>query len=123
MTTIPERRTAEEIENLKRQYLADPCWDVWNEEGFEAHEEELRAWAEEEDRKAEERELHRQIEKSIRLGVPGATGLVEALEKIERRLDLIEGRLDDIGENTDRALYKIRAEAKTIRRTVSSLER
>ena len=34
-------RTREEIEYLKKDWLNDPCWDLADTEGFEAHKEEL----------------------------------------------------------------------------------
>jgi hypothetical protein len=49
----PDRRTPEEIEHLKRQWLDDPdSWDIEDAEGFEAHADELFAWRKEEQRKA-----------------------------------------------------------------------
>jgi hypothetical protein len=33
-----------EVEELKRQWLGDPCWDIDNTEGFEAHRAELIEW-------------------------------------------------------------------------------
>ncbi|MDI5832506.1 hypothetical protein OCF84_21700 (plasmid) [Shewanella xiamenensis] len=43
MTTI-EKRTEEEINNLKRDWKDDPCWDLEDTEGFEAHIDELKAF-------------------------------------------------------------------------------
>lgn len=34
-------KTREEVEGLKRQWLADPCWDVASTEGFEDYQQEL----------------------------------------------------------------------------------
>ena len=34
-------KTRTEIEDLKRGWLKDPCWDIEETEGFEAHREEL----------------------------------------------------------------------------------
>jgi hypothetical protein len=31
-------KTSEEIDALKSQWRADPCWDIWTTEGFEDHE-------------------------------------------------------------------------------------
>jgi hypothetical protein len=36
-----ERRTHEEIDELKRQWEGDPIWDLETTPGFEAHYEEL----------------------------------------------------------------------------------
>ena len=38
------RRMPEEIEDLKGQWVKDPCWDIEDSEGFEAHYDELHAW-------------------------------------------------------------------------------
>lgn len=43
----PTPRTPEEIEDLKRNWAADPCWDIEDTEGFEAHREELLRFSEE----------------------------------------------------------------------------
>lgn len=45
MTDQNEIRTPEEIEALKKNWLQDPCWDIEDTEGFEAHRDELLAWS------------------------------------------------------------------------------
>ena len=37
-------KTQLEIDTLKSQWHADPCWDIWTTEGFEDHEQELREY-------------------------------------------------------------------------------
>ena len=37
-------KTPQEIQDLKDNWLADPCWDIEDTEGFEAHREELLAF-------------------------------------------------------------------------------
>lgn len=34
-------KTREEVEDLKKQWEIDPCWDIWTTEGFEDYENEL----------------------------------------------------------------------------------
>lgn len=41
---ITPLKTTEEIEDLKRQWLDDPCWDIADTKGFEAHKEELQTF-------------------------------------------------------------------------------
>ena len=36
--------TEQQILQLKADWLADPCWDIEDTEGFEEHREELTAW-------------------------------------------------------------------------------
>lgn len=40
-------KTAKEVAKLKREWAADPCWDIETTEGFEEHREELLAYREE----------------------------------------------------------------------------
>jgi hypothetical protein len=47
MDTTKNERTPEEIELLKSNWLKDPCWDIEETEGFEAHRDELAAFHEE----------------------------------------------------------------------------
>jgi len=44
MTDQNQIRTPEEIEALKNNWLKDPCWDIEDSGGFEAHYEELKAY-------------------------------------------------------------------------------
>ena len=37
-------KTANEIAELKRGWSADPCWDIEDTEGFEAHRDELKTF-------------------------------------------------------------------------------
>jgi hypothetical protein len=39
--SLPRLRSPEEVETLKRQWHADPCFDLEEAEGFEAHAEDL----------------------------------------------------------------------------------
>jgi hypothetical protein len=44
VVVIPAPKSTEEIEQLKRSWKHDPCWDIETTEGFEAHHEELIAF-------------------------------------------------------------------------------
>lgn len=55
MTTEHPTRTTEEINELKKNWLADPCWDIEDSDGFQAHREELLAWRKEHEAKVEEK--------------------------------------------------------------------
>lgn len=55
-------KTPEEIEELKRQWKQDPCWDIFSTEGFEDHVTELTEFQEKynaEQMERYERELER----------------------------------------------------------------
>lgn len=40
----PKLKNPEEIEDLKTNWKNDPCWDIEETEGFEAHKDELLVW-------------------------------------------------------------------------------
>ena len=40
-------KTREEVESLKAEWLADPCWDIYESEGFEEYRVELKLFQEE----------------------------------------------------------------------------
>lgn len=40
----PTHRTPSEIAHLKENWTDDPCWDVEDTPGFEAHRDELKTW-------------------------------------------------------------------------------
>jgi hypothetical protein len=50
---MSDKRSPEEIEKLKENWKKDPCWDIEDTEGFEAHREELSAWRKEYEAKLE----------------------------------------------------------------------
>ncbi len=43
--TFPQIRTQAELDELKREWIADGTWDIETTEGFEAHYDELKAFA------------------------------------------------------------------------------
>ncbi|WP_444959695.1 hypothetical protein [Microbulbifer sp. VVAC002] len=65
MEKIANKRSQAAIDRLKQAWIKDPCWDIYSEEGFEAHRDELKAfqdemeknWEQEVERKERERSL------------------------------------------------------------------
>jgi hypothetical protein len=96
-----ELRTREEIEKLKRDWLADGVWDIEDTEGFQAHREELLAFSRETEarclREAQERaaaDVARWRRRAEALGCTAS--LVQVIEGLERRVaalrEKVEGR-------------------------------
>lgn len=83
----------EEINELKRQWEQDPCWDIEDTEGFEGfegHAHDLLAY-----RKQKEIEWEKQRQKEIEhiadsLGVPGNVKLACAFITLQRRIEELE---------------------------------
>ena len=89
--TLCERLTdkSKEIEELKKNWFSDPCWDIEETEGFEKYKDELlefrlnceNKWKMERDE--EEKEEKKKAEE---LGLHGLYKMIKALEEIVREL-------------------------------------
>ena len=77
------KKSPEEIAELKRQWLIDPCWDIDATEGFEAHKEELKAFMKQKEDEWEQAEKNRLKEKAIKLGIPDRIDLIKYFEGLE----------------------------------------
>jgi len=86
-------KTREELEQLKREWGKDPCWDIYNTEGFEEYKDELKAYQKSIDDKYErQRQQEREIENSEadQLGVHGLYRIIKDLHtKIENQHEAI----------------------------------
>lgn len=92
--------THEEIEQLKRNWRSDPCWDLEDTEGFEAHREELLAFRNEwKARWTAERE-ERESAKAEELGCPGNLQLAWYVLNLEQRLERLERHATNLGRST-----------------------
>lgn len=89
-------KTPEEIEKLKRQWLADPCWDIYSTEGFEAHRKELEEYQAEQERRWEERRQQRLQEKANKMGIPDNLTLAKYIDELEWRIKQNEEEIDKI---------------------------
>ena len=93
-----ERRTAEEIRELKSGWRDDPIWDIEETEGFEAHHEELLKYRLEVEREAKERRRRELKQKAERLGVPGNVALAGYVERMEDGLEELNERVGKLEE-------------------------
>jgi len=85
-------KTQEEIDELKRQWEKDPCWDIEDTEGFEDHARDLLAY-----REQKESEWEKQKQEEIEyiadlLGVPGNVKLACAFIALQKRIEGLEKR-------------------------------
>ncbi|QQZ64614.1 hypothetical protein JI735_33735 (plasmid) [Paenibacillus sonchi] len=81
-------RSADEIEQLKAQWLTDPCWDLYMTEGFEAHRSELIHYQNEVEAANKQRLTEREAKLDIeakQLGIPGIYRLVLGCQEIQDR--------------------------------------
>lgn len=105
--------TQDEIDKLKKNWLADPCWDLENEDGFGEHREELlkfrleteSAWQLEEEERIARRA--RVVEIDTDITKPGAAQSIRTYEEIETGVRNIEKGTDDPVANM--MAYQVRA--------------
>lgn len=113
MSTSPAPRTREEIERLKASWAKDPCFDIEDTEGFEAHREELRAYRDEMDilweQQRDEREARADaaaLERAKRAGFMGPDAMTNYAISLEKRL----GKLESDFKSLANAVTELRSE-------------
>lgn len=87
---MAEKKTPEEITKLKQSWYADPCWDIEDAEGFEAHRKELMEYRLASEARWEEERIKRLRDKAEKMGIPGNIKLAEYLEHLENRVAALE---------------------------------
>lgn len=89
-------KTRKEVEKLKNDWLEDPIWDIETTEGFEEYHEELKKFANNEEKKwkdAQLKEAYKQIIEARNLGVEGLHRLLlkqqEDIEKMQNAISAL----------------------------------
>jgi hypothetical protein len=83
-------KTRKEVDDLKANWLGDPCWDIWNTDGFEDYKHELRAWQTSIEKEWEKLENQRLTQKAILLAC--SVEIVKYIERLERDIEKLEYR-------------------------------
>jgi hypothetical protein len=91
----PTERTDAEITRLKRDWADDPCWDLEETEGFEAHHAELLAFRQMRTADWAMAERARREAWATRLGIPENLILADYLRALEQRLLSLEKNLEE----------------------------
>jgi hypothetical protein len=87
-------KTKEEIEYLKKNWLSDPCYDLYNVEGFEYHREELKEFQEKQEQLSSEIYNEKLLAKADEIGCPGNKVLASYILGLEIQIDKLESRLE-----------------------------
>lgn len=101
------KRTREEIEALKDDWLADGCWDIEDSIGFEEHREELLAFRKKIEKKREEAmeaEEKRLDEEAEALGLKG---MYRMLKKHAELLDRHHRAIAELGSGNSEVAHRI----------------
>lgn len=98
---VETMKTQNEIEELKRNWKSDPCWDIEETEGFEEHKEELKQFRLDQEKEWEARRYNSLLLRSEALGIRGNIKLVNCIELLESRIKSLEERLYSLENITD----------------------
>ena len=99
-----ETKTREDVEALKRSWFRDPCWDIYDTEGFEDFRDELKdyqAKCEAQWEKASQEKTEAEKKKAEELGLQGLYRMIKEMETLQERHRLAIEYLAD--GNTKRA--------------------
>ena len=86
-----EKQRRIEVENLKAQWLADPCWDLETTEGFEDVKQELYAWKVDQVNTSKKEWFERINKRAYDLNC--SYSLADYIIKLEDRLESIERKI------------------------------
>jgi len=89
-------KTREQVDELKRQWLSDGCWDIEVTEGFENYRDELLKFRLETEQKFKDIEAKRITDKCLRLDI--TPQLLEYIEGMERTLERLSKRIERLEE-------------------------
>lgn len=91
-------RTNDEITELKLNWSEDPCWDIENTEGFEAHYAELLAWRVKTEAESSAIELDRQLARANELKID--VHVLKIIETLEARITELEDKIESLESDT-----------------------
>jgi len=86
-------KTEADIQELKRQWMEDPNWDIEDTEGFEEYKEELHKFRIQKEKEWERERKCFLIDKSVEYGIPGNLELTQRLLTMEDRISLLTEQL------------------------------
>ncbi len=87
-------KTREEIDELKRQWNYDPCWDLEKTEDFENYHDELLAYSEARTKDNEARYQKESAELAKKMGIPGNFQLARYIEGLEFAIDKLQAAFE-----------------------------
>jgi hypothetical protein len=109
-------KTEKEIEDLKANWIKDPCWDIEDTEGFEEHKEELLAYRLqiEADIQAEAIERterrRRVVAMATAINNPKITDVIYTYGEIEHEINLLTHQIGDGGSAVEYANFIVARE-------------
>lgn len=82
-------KTKAELDVLKAQWTADPCWDIEDTEGFEDHKDVLKSFRFIKEVEWENQRVQRLQSKAQQIGCPGNVKLAEYILTLEHKIETL----------------------------------
>lgn len=87
-------KTRIEVEELKRQWEDDPCWDLEDTDEFSEYKEELLQFRLECEAKWEERYINEQLKIDSEAQKLGVEGIYRLIIDMQKKIDVLEAKVD-----------------------------
>ena len=100
-------KTIQEIEDLKKDWLEDPCWDIEDSDGFEEHKEELLKYRLEQEKIWENKRLKKEKEIDEKARELGIEGLYRMLIKHDELLERHGKAIDLLADGESHRTYRV----------------
>lgn len=88
-------KSREEVQELKAQWRRDPCWDIFDTEGFEEYREELKSYQEECEFVWDQMRVRDLEIKAGKMGIPNNLVLAAYIEKLEFRISQLSEKIQN----------------------------
>lgn len=89
-------RTREEVEKLKFEWKCDPCWDIYDTEGFEDYKDELKEYQKKCEKIWENQRMEEKAYQDANARSLGLEGLYQMILDLQNRLDFAEEIINEI---------------------------
>lgn len=86
-------KTPQEIEDLKHNWLQDPCYDIYDVDGFEDHREELKRWQKKQEDDWELKRLNELKTFASDLGIPDDLKLARFIRDMSEEISRLKDKL------------------------------
>ena len=93
-------KTTQQLEDLKKQWIQDPIWDIEETEDFESHKLELLMFRKEHERQSEEDYKAELLKYASKRGIPSTNiQFIEYLRGLEIQVELLQAEIDKLKES------------------------
>lgn len=89
-------KSRKKVEELKKNWMNDPCWDIYETEGFEEYRDELFEFQKRRETENEEIRLKELNDKADSLGISGNIKLAQYILNLEWKISSLSDKIQSI---------------------------